>query len=101
MSDEQYHHIEPIAELAQEPENSNLYGDIQRSGRFVGDQHLWPAGQRNRDHDPLALASGQLMGIRGQLHFGVGHTYQFEQFARTDQRRCAEIPSCTRTASAI
>ena len=75
-----------------QPENLNLYGDIERGGRLVGDQHLWPAGQRNRDHDPLALAAGQLMRIRRQLHRGVGHAHQFEQFARPDERRRARNP---------
>ena len=40
-----------------------LRGDVEAGGRLVGDQQLRPAGERERDHDALAHAAGQLERI--------------------------------------
>ena len=48
------------AQIAQQVENLRLYGHIKRGGWFVRDQELGLAGQRDGDHDPLALTAGHL-----------------------------------------
>ena len=58
------------AKLAHELEDLSLDGDIQRSGRLVGDQHLWPARQRHRDHDALPHAARQLMRVLAHAPWG-------------------------------
>ena len=47
-------------------EDLGLHGDIERRGRLVGDDELGLAGERHRDHDPLALPAAQPVRVVGQ-----------------------------------
>ena len=62
VGDEQNRHVEPVAEVAQQSEDLDLDGDVERRGRFVGDENLRPAGERDRDHNALALAAHNWCG---------------------------------------
>ena len=55
----------PIARLqvAQQFQNLRLDRDVERRGRFVGDQQPRPAGDGDGDHDALAHAAGQSVRI--------------------------------------
>ena len=63
--------------------------DVERRGRLVGDQQSRIAGQRHRDHHPLAHAAGQLVRIVAQPPLGVGDADQLEQVDRRVARACA------------
>ena len=86
MGDEQHRHVEPIAEIAQQAKDLDLDRDVERRGRFVGDQDLRPAGERDGDHDPLAHAARQLVRIGRQLQRGIRDPHHLEQLARPRQR---------------
>jgi hypothetical protein len=55
----------PVSSLqrAHQLQDLGLDGDVQRGGRFVGDQQLRLAGQRHGDHHALAHAAGQLVRV--------------------------------------
>ena len=48
---------------ADQLQDLRLRGDIQRGGRFVGDQDARFGGERQRDHHPLAQSAGQFERI--------------------------------------
>ena len=66
MADEQDRHPAFVPQLAQQLEHLGLHGDIERAGRLVGQQHLGPQGQGERDRHPLQLPAGQLGGVAAQ-----------------------------------
>ena len=47
-------------QLPQQVEDLRLRGDVERRRRLVGDQQARIAGQRHRDHRPLAQPAAQL-----------------------------------------
>ena len=56
-------HVVRLLQVRQQIENLSLYGDIQGSGRFVGNQKLGFGGNRHRNHRPLPLSAGKLKGV--------------------------------------
>ena len=52
-----------VFQLPKEVEDLRLDGDVERSGRLVGDQQLRSARERNRNHRALPHATGEVMGI--------------------------------------
>ena len=63
VGDEDYRGAELALQVEDEVEDLRLNGDVQRSGRLVGDQHLGIAGERHGDHGALAHAAGELVRI--------------------------------------
>ena len=65
-------------QLAHQVEDLRLDRDVQRGGRFVGDQQLGIARQRHGDHHALAHAAGQLVriGVHTMLRLGNMHAAQ-------------------------
>ena len=59
-------------EPRQQLQDLRLDGDVERGGRFVGDQQRRVVGERHRDHHALALAAGELMRKRLQPVLGIG-----------------------------
>jgi hypothetical protein len=53
-------------------EDLGLDGDVERGGGLVGDEQARVAGEGHGDHDALALAAGELVGVFGEQAFGVG-----------------------------
>ena len=49
--------------LAQQIEDLRLHRHVERRRRLVGDDERRPAGERDRHHDALPHAAGQLMRI--------------------------------------
>ena len=47
----------------QEVEDLGLHRDVETGGGLVGQQQLGAAGQGDGDHDPLAHAARQLVGV--------------------------------------
>ena len=73
VGDEHKPHAVVAALPHQKIEDLRLDGDIERRGRLVRDQEFWPAGKRHRDHDPLAHAARELVGIGAGAAFGIGN----------------------------
>ncbi len=57
-------------------EDLRLDGDVQRRGRFIGDQQLGAAGQGDGDHHALAHAAGEVVRIVAHPALGVGDAHQ-------------------------
>ncbi|MNF58118.1 hypothetical protein D3C84_396660 [compost metagenome] len=55
-------HAEAFAQAAQGREDVRLSGDVQRRGRFIKDDQLRTQDKRQRQHHPLLLPTGELMG---------------------------------------
>ena len=51
-------------------QNLPLDGNIQCSGRFIGNDQIWFVQKRDRDRDSLPHSSGKLMGIGPQSFIG-------------------------------
>ncbi len=63
MGDEDQPHSPLPLDGHQEVEDLLLDGDVERRRRLVGDEELGLAGDRDGDHDALALPPGHLMRI--------------------------------------
>ena len=72
VSDQHEPHAVVALELHQKIEDLRLDRHVERRRRLVGDQELRPAGERHRDHDPLAHAARKLMrkGVRPASRIG-------------------------------
>ncbi len=66
-------HILLLLQLQQQLDNLCLNGHVQRRGWLVGDQQLWPTGDRHGDHHALTHAARQLMRIDIQSRRRVGN----------------------------
>ena len=63
VGDEQHRHAEAGLELLQQLQDLRLHRDVERGGRLVGDQEIGLVGERQRDHDALALAARELVRV--------------------------------------
>ena len=63
MRDQDRRHAALLGELDDQVHDGLLRGDVEAGGRLVRDQELRIAGERQRDHDALAHAAGQLERI--------------------------------------
>ncbi len=57
VRDQQQRHLQFLLQIDHQFQDLRLDGDIQRGGRFIGDQQGRPADQRHRDHRALAQAA--------------------------------------------
>ncbi|RMM84563.1 hypothetical protein ALQ75_05434 [Pseudomonas savastanoi pv. glycinea] len=80
MTDQQQRHVQALLQLLEQQEDLALHGDVQRSGRFVGNQQFRLARQRHGNHHPLALASGQFVRVGFQAFFRLLNADHFQQF---------------------
>ena len=74
VRDEQHGHAALPLQRLEQIENLRLDGDVERSGRLVGDQQVRLVGQRHGDHHALALSAGELMGIGVEPLLGLCQT---------------------------
>ena len=63
VGDHQHRHREFVLEVVHQLEDLRLDGDIERGGRFIGNQQCRAADQRHGDHGALAQAAGQFEGV--------------------------------------
>ena len=54
VRDDDHRHVVRLAQVLEEVEDLGLDGHVERRRRLVGDQQLRVAGERDRDHHPLA-----------------------------------------------
>jgi hypothetical protein len=81
-------------------EDLRLDGDVERGRRLVGDQQRRAAGQRHRDHRPLAHAARQLVRIIVDARFGSG-THHLRAASIARRAGLAASGSCSWIVSAI
>ena len=79
VGDEHHRHAAASLQVADQFEDLRLGGDVERGGRFVGDQQLRLQSQCHGDHHPLALAAGELEGVGANRLVGVGDADLGEQ----------------------
>ncbi|RMS50537.1 hypothetical protein ALP65_04624 [Pseudomonas aeruginosa] len=80
VGDQQQGHAQACLQVLEQIEDLQLDGDVERGGRFVGDQQLRLAGQGHGDHHPLPLAAGEFVWIGFQALGRLGDADQLEQF---------------------
>jgi hypothetical protein len=71
-----------MAFLAYAPEkvqDLSLDGYIERSGRLIGKQETGAARECGGNHDTLAHATRQLMGVLPQTLLGIGYPHRVEE----------------------
>jgi hypothetical protein len=73
VRDEHDRHAELPLERQHEVEDLRLDRDVERRGRLVGDEERRVAGERHRDHDPLAHAARELVGVFADADLGRGN----------------------------
>ena len=72
-------HAQLTGEVLKVIEDLALHGHIQGRGRFIGDQQLGPAGQRDRNQRALTHAARQLVWVTSRLVRRIGHPGLVEQ----------------------
>jgi hypothetical protein len=75
VGDHQHGDAELVFQPREQPQDLRLDGHVQGGGRLVGDQQLRGAGQRDRDHHPLAHPAGELVRVLADAPFGVRDSY--------------------------
>ena len=80
MCYQQHGHATLFLHLSDQFQHLRLDGDIQRSGRLIGDQQIRITGQRHSDHDALFHTAGQLVRVFAIAACGVGDTDIVQQF---------------------
>ena len=79
MADQQQAHAVFAHQLFDERQHLFLHRHIERGGRLIGNQQVWVASQRDRDHDALALPARQLVRISVKPLTRSGQLHAFEQ----------------------
>ena len=72
-----------LAEHAHQVEDLRLDGDVERSGRLVGDKKIRLAGERHRDHDALAHAAGEPVRIVVEAPLGRRYVHPTQHLDRS------------------
>ena len=85
MGDEHQRRAGPVAGGAQRVEHLGLDGHVEGGRRLVRDHHVRVVGHRDRDHDPLPLAAGEL--VREVVHAA-------RRRSGSRRARAARWPSC-------
>ena len=81
-----------FAQVAHEVGDFGLHGHVQGGGGLVGDQQLWVAGERLRDHRALPLAAGKLVGVGPKAFSGSGSSTRSSM--RRARRRASSGTCC-------
>jgi hypothetical protein len=71
-----------VQKLAQELEDLRLDGDVESRGGLVGDQELGIAEEGHGDHDALAHAATELMGVTAEAGGSVGNVDALQELER-------------------
>ena len=72
MGDEQHASVVAVLDVLDQRQDLRLGGDVERRGRLVRDEKGRFESERCRDHDPLALAAGELMREALDQPFRIG-----------------------------
>ena len=86
VGDEDDGHAELALQLAQQQQDLNLHGGIERRGRLVGEKDFRLAGKRQRDHGALPHAAGHFVRVGIEPAFSRGNAHHFQHFQRARPR---------------
>ena len=86
MGDKHHRHAALALQLGQDIEDFSLNGDVERRGRFVGDQHVGVIEQGDGDHHPLAHAPGKLVRVLPHPPVCVGDRHTVEHLHAAPSR---------------
>ncbi len=89
VGDQQDRHVHLLLQFLQQFQHLGLDGDIQCRGRFVGNQQIGLAGQRDRDHHALFHAAGQLVRVFVDAAPCIGDADRVQQFQHALARRAS------------
>jgi len=78
VRDEDQAHAALGDQIVENAQHLGLHGDVERGGRFVGDQQVGLANQHHGDHHPLAHAARELMRIEAEHGFGIVYAHRFQ-----------------------
>jgi hypothetical protein len=78
VGDEDDGHAHLLLQAAHEVEDLSLDGDIERGGRFVGNDEGWSAGKGEGDDDALAHAAGELVRVVHHALFRSRNAHEFQ-----------------------
>ena len=87
VGDQEDRHPEPLAQLEQQLEDLRLDRHVERGRRLVGDEQLRVAGERHRDHHPLAHAAGELVRVVVAAALRLGDADELEHLDRARSAR--------------
>ena len=79
VGDQHQRHAVALLERQQQVEDLRLDRHVERRRRLVGDEQLRPAGERHRDHHPLAHAARKLVREGAHAASGIGDADLGEQ----------------------
>ena len=82
VGDQDDPHAKLALDLVEQAEDLGLDGHVERGGRLIGDQQARPAGQRHRDHHPLAHAARELVRIGVGALLGLGDVNPLQHLDR-------------------
>jgi hypothetical protein len=89
VGDEEHSQTTIALQLCQQSENLRLHGDVERGGRFVGDEQAWAIDGRHGDENALPLAAGKLVRVIAIAARSFGDRDFFKRF---DARRFDSLP---------
>ena len=82
VGDEDDGRVDLVLDLDQHLEHLSLHGHVEGSGRLVGDEQVWVAGDGHGDHGPLPHASRELVRVHLGSLAGLGDAHEVEQLDR-------------------
>ena len=101
VRDQHDRHPEPRPQVLHHVEHARLDGHVERRRRLVGDQHLRLAGDRHRDHHPLAHAARELVRVLAQRASGAGMPTSSSSSTARVRAAPLDIPRWRRSTSPI
>ena len=90
VGDEQHGHAMLGLQAAEQFQDLRLDRDVERGGRFVGDQEFRPVGECHGDHDTLALPAREFVRICREPLFRFADADLMQQF----QHPCTGRGAC-------
>ena len=82
VRDQDDRRIQPLVQVPQQIEDLGLHRDVERRGRFVGDEQKRIARDRLGDHRTLPLPARELMGVLVERLLRVRHLHETQQLDR-------------------
>ena len=82
VGDHDNRRVELALQLVQQGHDLRLNGNVQRGGRFIGNQQLWPAQQRHRNHHALTHTARKLMREHAHTLTCFRHFHRIQHFDR-------------------
>jgi hypothetical protein len=93
VGDEDERRARLAPQVAQQVQHLALHGDVERGGGLVGDQHVGPERERERDHHALPHPARKLVRELVEPPRGLGQAHGLQRLARAGPRLAARPPA--------